>query len=83
MKLFFLVEECIHLFAKSDLFADIHSWLIGISGAAEAPHDQAAAGQAHLSNSEQFDFSVKHFIDCISQESEWNICLNNHGVKTL
>lgn len=61
----------------------IHSWLIGLYGAAESPHDQAAAGQAHLSNSEQSDFSVKQFIDSITQESEWNICLNNHGVKTL
>lgn len=65
------------------MLTDIHSWLVGISGAAEAAHDQAAAGQAHLSNSEQFDFSVKQFIDCITQETKWNICLNNHRDKTL
>lgn len=83
MKLFFTVQEYIHFFAKADLLTEIHSWLIGISGEAEAPHNQAAAGQAHLSNSEQFDFSVKQFIDCITQESDWNVCLNNYGLKTL
>lgn len=82
MKLFFSIKEYI-FFSKADLLTDIHSWLIGKSGAAEAAHDQAAAGQAHLSNSEQFDFSVKQFIDCITQESKWNVCLNSDGVKTL
>lgn len=64
------------------ILTDIHFWLTGIFGLSEAPHNQAAVGQAHLSNSEQFDFRVKQFIDCITQESQWNKWMNSHEVRS-